>query len=66
MNSAQRQVLVFCAALLIFAGVGSTFAQAVTCSGTLAPGNGQDLEVTGPCTVGAGTIAWKQSQNRPV
>ena len=51
------------AALLIFAVVGSMFtqAEAATCPPTeamdptpLPPGNGEDLEVTGPCTVGAG------------
>jgi G8 domain len=54
-------------ALLVVAVVGSMLAQAatVTCppAGTmtatsLPPGDGEDLEVTGPCTVGVGTYRY--------
>jgi hypothetical protein len=56
-------VFVVYTALLVFTVAGSMLAEAATatCPATeampptpLPPGNGEDLEVTGPCTVGAG------------
>ena len=43
----------------IATGGGSSDAVAATCSGTLAPGSGEDLEVTGTCTVEPSATAYR-------